>query len=79
MSRPARRRIPLYLILLDFTGSILVGIGLLLKFGDAAADIIPPAFPLRDDPDLIIVIGLAMLLPLIKYILKINPRRNPQK
>lgn len=71
MNSQKKPRIPIFLYILDFTGMLLVGIGLLLKFAPHSADIIPASFPLREDPNLLIIIGIAMFIPLIKYMFKL--------
>jgi len=78
MSNPKKVRIPVYLYILDFGGMLLVGIGLLLKFAPQSADIVPASFPLRDDPNLLIVIGMAMFVPLLKYMLKLAATNKRQ-
>jgi len=79
VSKPDKVRIPVYLYVLDFAGMLLVGIGLLLKFAPQNADIIPASMPLRNDPNLLIIIGLAMFIPLIKFMLKLAAAQKPPK
>ncbi len=79
MNKPDKVRIPVYLYVLDFAGMLLVGIGLLLKFAPQSADIIPASMPLRNDPDLLIVIGMALFIPLIKFILKLAAGQQPPR
>jgi len=80
MNKPDKIRIPVYLYVLDFVGMLLVGVGVLLKFAPQNADFIPASMPLRNDPDLLIVIGLAMFIPLIKFMLKLAAvQKPPQK
>ncbi|WP_020207838.1 DUF1418 family protein [Gilvimarinus chinensis] len=61
-------KLPIHLAVLDFIGCILVGLGMAMEF--AEVNFLPEAMQFEKDGVVFIVVGIALLLPAVIYILR---------
>jgi hypothetical protein len=70
-------KLPLHLVLLDAIGAILLGLGLAKML--AGMDIIPADWLLDSQGWTLIVIGVALMLPMLVYVMVTIRNRAEQK
>lgn len=60
--------LPLPLMLLDFFGVLLVGLGMAMHF--AELELLPPEWRFEQDSLVLILVGFALMLPAVIHLLK---------
>ncbi|MBU2885476.1 DUF1418 family protein [Gilvimarinus agarilyticus] len=61
-------KLPIHLLVLDFIGCILIGLGMAMHF--ANIDLLPESLRFEKDGLVFIVVGVALMLPAILHLLQ---------
>lgn len=68
MTQQTRPFIPLHLIVLDFLGALLLGIGLASKYGRVA--VLPSELTMEHRDTILIFLGMVLMLPNLWYLVR---------
>ena len=77
MSKAKKLRIPMRLIVLDAIGAILLGLGIAELF--ANTNLVPKSLQFENYAMVMIIFGIAMMLPIITYMLGGPNKRGPRE
>ena len=77
MSESKKLSIPIKLIILDAIGAILLGLGVAELF--ANTDLVPQAWQFENYALVMIIFGIALMLPIVTYMLSGRKNNGPRE